>query len=131
MRQHQFREFIETPSPECFERDENASLRTRISQSLFHSGPSPVFTVELGHVRYKGYKHPSPFLQQYADDVFSAVYNSIYIDKMAGARAGICERCEKVFLSHSDRPARFCCKKCGNAFRQSARRKILRGGING
>jgi hypothetical protein len=129
-----FRTFIETPVPECFEPDKDAPPGKRLHQTMLHAAPRPIFTVELGHVRYKEHKHPSPYLQQYADDVLSAVYNSIYIDKMAGARGGICEKCEKVFLSYSDRPARFCSKKCGNAARQSERRKkakLEKGDTNG
>jgi hypothetical protein len=132
--QRDFQWFVETPMPECFAQDKKAPSAARAHQALLHYGPRPLFTVELGHVRYKDYKHPSPYLQQYAVDVRSAVYNSIYIEKMAGARGGICEKCEKVFLSYSDRPARYCSKRCGNAARQSERRKRARnnsGGTNG
>ncbi len=120
--QEDFRKFIETPSPECFQANPDAPLAEKIHQTMFHAGPLPIFTVRLGHVRVNTFKQPSPFLEQVSYDVVSAIYASIYIDKMAGALGGLCQRCEKPFLIHSDRPASFCSKKCGNAARQARKR---------
>jgi hypothetical protein len=129
-----FRKFIETPSPECFQSDINDSIFEKYHRFLLHAAPRPTFTVELGHVRYKDCKFPSPYLQQYSDDVFSAIYTSIYIEKMAGAGGAICGKCDKVFLFYSDKPALFCSRKCGNAARQAqvrARKKAPREVTNG
>ena len=71
-------------------------------------------------------KYPSPFLQQVAIDVESAIYNSIYIEKMAGLRGGICERCDKVFLAKTDKPKRFCGERCAASKRQADWRTALK-----
>jgi hypothetical protein len=105
--------FIETPSPECFTEWSGWGQFFAV-QCL----PSPSFTVEMGHVRKGATKYPSPYLRQYSYDVRAAVHSSIYIDKMAGLRGAICESCPKVFLSNTDKPRRFCSKKCADRARQ-------------
>jgi hypothetical protein len=114
-------EFIKTPSPECF--TEWLGMHEFM---VFQIAPKPNFTAEMGHVRKGSTKYPSPYLRQYSYDVATAIHNSIYIEKMAGLRGAICERCEKVFLSNSDRPRRFCTRKCADSARQSAWRKDKR-----
>lgn len=74
---------------------------------------SPSFTLEMGHAPIKIKKEhvpvPSPFLNYEAEDVYRAVYASIYIDKMRGLRGGVCRRegCTNTFLT-SDPRKRFC-----------------------
>jgi hypothetical protein len=71
--------------------------------------PSPSFTLKMGYASVGKDRLPSPYLDYTAADVYGAVYASIYIDKMRGLRARVCERegCTNAFLT-TDPRRRFC-----------------------
>lgn len=126
-----WRSFISDPVPECFQSPATQvtgmDLFAQVDRLLYVTRRSPEFTVELGHVRISGDdKAPSPFLRQVANCVEDAIFNSIYIDKMAGLRGTVCERCGVAFLSDSDKPKRFCTPICANAARQKRLRDSRR-----
>ena len=133
--QELWRAFIADPAPECF-RDRRVDLTSPAADKEMHellaiaAHERPRFTVEMGHDSINGTKVPAPFLEQRAFDVETAVYNSIYIDKMAGLKGAMCARdgCQEVFLSDSDKPRRFCTDRCSNAHRQQQYRKSQASG---
>jgi hypothetical protein len=92
---------------------------------------SPSFTLKMGYVTTKkDGREPSPFLDYEGEDVYRAVYASIYIDKMRGLRGAVCQRegCGNTFLT-TDPRKRFCDEgrgSCSAAVRMQLRRRAER-----
>ncbi len=135
--QESFRHFIEQESPKWLDSthfdihtDEGA---TGFIRTLTLGGyRSPQFTLEMGHVAIKGRKVPSPFLDLKAQDVWTAVYGSIYIDKMRGLRGIVCQRegCGETFLAGDPRK-RFCSDTCSAYVRVTGKRTAAKEASNG
>lgn len=86
---------------------------------------SPRFTLETGFVPIKQKKRFSPFLAFLGHDVFSAVYASIYIDKMRGFDGRVCKReeCRNTFLAQDPRKE-YCSPNCSALVRVRRSQKL-------
>ncbi len=104
-------QFMLEKTPECFSVDKVDLMTKGGWDTLLRkaSYQSPNFTLQMGHVPSGSGPEPAPYLDLTALDIFSAVYGSIYIDKMRGLAGRVCERedCSNTFLS-TDPRKRFC-----------------------
>ena len=130
--QNWFYQFMREESPgwcsgKSFDMQTNDGAEGFVRELALHK-ELPQFTLLMGHVVIKGKKEPSPFLNLEAVDVFSAVYASIYIDKMRGLSGKVCEResCTKTFIN-SDPRKRFCGDSCSAYVRVTENRANKKG----
>jgi len=123
-----WREYITMLTPEFVERVSAERELTRdgfFEALMFRGHPLPHATPRLGYVKVHGEKIPAPYLDIVSGDVETAIFDSIYIDKVAGLRGGVCKKCGNTFLVPSDK-REFCKTTCADAYRQAAYRQAKR-----